>query len=144
MAVTANSVILPQTPRCQITRLTEGVYSQWTNVDIFNPGTDGAKVSAIQVSCNEATNDVAVYLVYSKGGTGYVYGAIEIVSYAGYSESIPAVDLLQSLNCFPVDGDGQHELIVEAGDHLEVFLGQPFFTGSSGKKLDIVVIGGDF
>lgn len=146
MTVTANSIVTPQKPRCEVQNFVQGTDTAGTLKTIFTPdavAANGAKVTAVILSTDDGTaaHDVGIFL--TRSGTDYLLGTVNVPINAGNSASVPGVSGLDVaiIPGLPIDNDGQAYLLLEDGDLLKA----TFATAlTAGKRINAVVIGADF
>lgn len=116
MAVTANSVVTPQTPKRGLAQILPA--DTTTLKTVITPGADGAKVTSLN-ACSDDTSNRIVQVVVTRSAVDYLLGSAVVPTLAGTDGVVPTVDLLTLLP-LPRDNDGQKYLLLENGDVLKV------------------------
>lgn len=145
MAVTATPVFI-QTPKCGLTNFVQGTDSAGTYKTLISGGTNGTKVTSINVATDDGTATHVLTLAIQRSATNYVIGAYTIPLSSGTSGAIASVDLLRGgpANLIPglaIDNDGNPYIYLQSGDNLVM----TFATAlTSSKRIDVVTTAGDF
>lgn len=144
MALSSNSVVLPQVPRVGLTHFTEGVDVAGTLKTIFTPGANGSKVGAILATSEDGTADHLVNMYLTRSAEDFLLNAKNVPMASGAGGSVPSVDMFGDTSLvqgLPLDADGQPYLFLEPDDLLKA----KFTTAlTAGKRLTLMVIGADF
>jgi uncharacterized protein (UPF0371 family) len=90
---------------------------------VITAGGNGSKVLSLRAtSTDTSARDVQFAVV--RGGTTYVLGTVAVALTAGFINSAPSVDLLNTsqspIGSLPFDHDGQKYINLESGDTLVV------------------------
>ena len=86
---------------------------------VITAGASGNKVVSLNASSTDtAVVDIAVSLVRS--ATTYLLATTRLPIGAGFTQGVPAVDLLALIAGLPLDQDAQKYLFLESGDTLVV------------------------
>ena len=142
MAVTASPAFV-QSPKVTVQNFVEGTDAAATKKTIYTGTTNGSKVVAISAASDaDETHLVSVYITRSAVDYYLCAGTI-VATGAGTATGIPPLDLLFLCPSLPVDNDGQRYLFLNTGDTLRATFATAF-TGSSGHRIDITVVAGDF
>lgn len=141
MAVTATPVCV-QTPKNTLMNFVEGTDAAGTFKTIYTAGADGSKVTGINAA-TDADETHLLSLIITRSAVDYLLGAIDMPVTSGTADTIPPVNALAAMSGLPVDNDGQAYLFLESGDTLRATFATAF-TGASGHRIDVSVIGGDF
>lgn len=140
MAVTANSIITPQTLNQKGTTFT----SADTTVakTIFTPGANGAQIRGISAWSNDSA---AINLVLSVliSAVSYRLATIRIPALTGSDGAVVSVSLLNTTACpwMTVDAAGNPVLNLVAGAVLQA---APLVTMTGAKSLELYARGEDF
>jgi hypothetical protein len=79
----------------------------------------GSQVKNLQATSNDTSaHDIAVFK--NVGGTNYLIGTVAVPASAGFSSTVPAVNLLQALPGLPVDSNNNPYISLAATDLIEV------------------------
>lgn len=145
MAVTATPVFI-QNPKCGLQNFVQGTDSAGTYKTLISGGTNGTKVTAINVATDDGSATHVLTLVIERGGTNYVLGAYTIPVSSGTSGAIASVDLLRGgpanlIQGLALDNDGNPYIYLQSGDNLKM----TFATAlTSAKRIDVITTAGDF
>src|ERR1035437_1784387 len=103
-------------------------------------GVNGSKhTSLIAVSNDTVARDVMISR--TNGGTSYPIGTVSVPAGAGYSSTVPSVNLLALIG-LPIDSDGNSYILLIFGDTLTV---SSLVTVTSGKLITVNAMSiGDF
>jgi hypothetical protein len=121
MAVTPNSLILPQKPRtgrAYTGNLVDGFKT------FFTPGPNGSKIIGITFSQNDSVTHTAQIGVL-RGGVVYILGTASVGAYTGWDYNQALLrNVCDGMNPkviggLPVDEDGNRYLLLQAGDVLQ-------------------------
>ena len=142
-AVTANSVVTPQTPNRGIVQFLQGTDSAGTYKTLYTAGSNGSKCSALWETNNDgsATHLVTVEIV--NGGVNYGGVAVTTASNDGYANATPAKNFMAPSNWpgLPLDSDGNPFFFLASGDTLKA----TFATALTASKwINLAVICADF
>lgn len=143
MALSSNSVVLPQVPRIEPQNFVEGVDVAGTLKTIFTPGANGSKVVGVVATSRDNALAHTVLLYLTRSGTDYLLGTVSVAAEAGHNGAVPGADIMDpAMNPgLPLDADGQPYILLEPDDLLKATFG----TGlTSGKRMDLVTVGADF
>lgn len=146
MAVTANSLVTPQTPKITPQNFVQGTDSAGTYKTIYTAGSNGSKIVGINVTTDDGSATHVLTLVLTRSATDYVLGAYTLPVNSGTDGSAATVDLLAGgpstlIKGLPFDNDGQRYLFLESGDTLRL----TFATAlTASKRINVLTIGADF
>lgn len=146
MAVTANSLVTPQTPKITPQNFVQGTDAAGTYKTIYTAGSNGSKIVGINVTTDDGSATHVLTLALTRSATDYTIGAYTLPVSAGSDGSTAGVNLLLGgpntlINALPSDNDGQRYLFLESGDTLRL----TFATAlTSAKRINVVTIGADF
>ena len=104
-------------------------------------GTNGSKVTAISMTCNEtgAARDVQFWV--ARGGVFYLLDTVTAPITSGSVGTTPPVNVLSNWTGLPLDNDGQKYFYLASADVLSA---ASLITMSAGKELDVMAVYGDF
>ena len=111
-------------------------------VVLWTPPALGSKITALGVSSTDtAARDIALYI--TKSAVDYLLFTVAIPVTAGFTNAIPAVDLLASAMgpWVRTDADGAKYLMLESGAVLKA---KALTTVTAAKALQFFMQGGDF
>lgn len=144
MAATPTPVF-PQTPLSNLTQFTSTT-STSVPTSILAAQTNGALIEDILVTNSDTVaHDVNLYITVSS--VNYQIGTISIPSGAGFTDTIPAVNLLAAVTSgspllpLPLDVNGNPYLYLSSAASLEAI---PAVALASGKFINFLVMGGAF
>ena len=142
-AVTANSIVTPQTPNRGIVQFLQGTDTAGTYKTIYTAGANGSRCYAMWTTNNDAsaTHLLTVQIVNSAVKYGGV--ALTSVSSAGFVNGTPAQNLMSSTNWpgLPIDQYGNPYVELVTGDTIQA----TFATALTASDLiNIVVSCSDF
>ncbi len=146
MAVTANSLVTPQTPKVTPQNFVQGTDAAGTYKTIYTAGSNGSKVVAINVTTDDGSATHVLSLALTRSATDYIIGAYTLPVSVGTDGATASIDLLAGgpallIPGLPLDNDGQRYLFLESGDTLRL----TFATAlSSSKRINVITIGSDF
>jgi len=145
MAVTATPVFL-QAPTITPQNFVQGTDSAGTYKTIYTAGSNGSKITGILVATDDGSATHVLTLVVTRSATDYYLGAYTLPVSSGTSGSVANVDMLSGgpsnlILGLPVDNDGQRYLHLKSGDTLRMTFATALTTG---KRIDVLTIGGDF
>ncbi len=146
MAVTANSLVTPQTPKITPQNFVQGTDSAGTYKTIYTAGSNGSKIVAINVTTDDGSATHVLSLALTRSATDYIIGAYTLPVNSGTDGSAAGVNMLNGgpsnlITALPSDNDGQKYLFLESGDTLRM----TFATSlTSSKRINVVTIGADF
>jgi hypothetical protein len=142
-AVTANSVVTPQTPNRGIAQFLQGTDTAGTYKTLYTGATNGSKCSALWETNNDgsATHLVTVEIVNS----AVKYGGVAVTSAVndGYANAVPAKNLMSATAWpgLPLDSDGNPFFFLASGDTLQA----TFATAlTASTKISLVTVCADF
>jgi len=109
---------------------------------VLAAGASGTKVTGLLVSSDDTSARV-LQISILRSAVNYVLGSVSVPAASGTDGSTPALDLLKStlIPGLPVDNDGQHYLLMESGDTLQV---KSLATVTSAKTIHVAAIGAEF
>ena len=90
-----------------------------TKKTIVTASANGTKVSAIVVNSSEDTVNKIIELYFNDGTTSYLLSATVIPMGAGVNGS-PGSELLTDQNIYPIDNNGNPEIVLRTGESLEL------------------------
>lgn len=138
-AVTANSVITPQTPNRGIVQFLQGTDTAGTYKTLYTAGANGSKCIAGWETNNDgsATHLITVQVV----NTAVKYGgvAFNTISNDGFADSKPARSFLAGAvwGGLPLDSDGNPFIFLASGDTLQATFATAL-TASTLINLEVV------
>lgn len=142
-AVTANSVVTPQTPGRILCQFLQGTDTAGTYKTCYTGGSNGSKCSALWETNNDgsATHLVTVEIV--NGGVNYGGVAITTASSDGYANATPAKNFMATgfWPGLPVDSDGNPFFFLASGDTLKATYATAL---TSAKWVNLVGVCADF
>lgn len=112
-----------------------------TKKTLVTAGASGTKVVSIGAATDETANrDVQLFRFV--GGVSYLIGTVQVPLGAGNTNAVPSVDLMNAVAMphLPTDNDGQHYLLLGAGEVLQVAMAA---TVTAAKTVHISAQGGD-
>lgn len=142
-AVTANSVITPQTPNRGIVQFLQGTDVAGTYKTLYTAGSNGSKCWGMYLTSDDATAHVITIQV-TNGGIRY--GGVAITTSTttpGYANAAPAVAPMSQSNWpgLALDSDGNPYLMMISGDTLQA----TFATAlTSSTRINLVATCADF
>lgn len=145
MAVTATPVFV-QTPKVTPQNFVQGTDSAGTYKTIFTAGSDGSKVTAINVTTDDGSATHVLTLALTRSATDYIIGSYTLPINSGTDGSTVGVNMLNGgpntlITALPTDNDGQKYLFLESGDTLRM----TFATAlTAAKRINVVTIGANF
>lgn len=145
MAVTPTPVF-PQTPKVTPQNFVQGTDSAGTYKTLHTAGSNGSKVTGINVTTDDGSATHVLTLALTRSATNYVIGAYTLPVNSGTDGSTVGVNMLAGgpaglIPGLPLDSDGQPYLLMESGDTLRL----TFATAlTAGKRIDVVTIASDF
>lgn len=146
MAVTANSLVTPQTPKITPQNFVQGTDAAGTYKTLYTAGSNGSKIVAINVTTDDGSASHVLTLALTRSATDYTIGAYTLPVNSGSDGSTAGVNMMTGgpntlINALPTDNDGQRYLFLESGDTLRM----TFATAlTASKRINVVVVGADF
>lgn len=122
MAVTANSIVTPQTPNRGLQQFVQGTDTTLALKSLYVAGANGSKVlGAVAVSSDSASAHLVSLFVKNTGGTTFLANTVSVTAGAGNASATPPVALMSAAVWpgLPVDNDGNPYLFLANGDTLE-------------------------
>jgi hypothetical protein len=138
-AVTANSVILPQTPEVYTAQI---LPATGTGLVAFATGqTNGTKVLSLLCSSTDTIgHTLDVYRVHAS--TNYLIAAVSIPASSGNVIGTPPVQVITTTNFpGPMDSDGNRYLLIGSGDTISI---ASTVAVSTGDAISCVGHGADY
>jgi hypothetical protein len=136
----SHSPVLVQTPKITPAAFTNADSAN-AKKTIVTAGADGTKVVAV-VAASTDTSARTAQLWLTRSATSYLLGSKTVAIGAGSDGASASANLLELLAAaLPLDNDGQHYVLLESGDTLQVS-----FTAqvTSTKEIDVTAIAGNF
>ena len=147
MALTYNSVILPQTPRNQLQTFVEGTDAAYGYKELYSGGADGSKVLGIVATTNDPTVDNELQLLFIDDNvsppSSTPCGRYAVPNDSGDESATPPVSLLDPdiAPFLPIDVDGNPYIYLPPNTSI-----QATFTAAltASSKIMIVTFGADY
>lgn len=141
MAVTANSIVSPQTPNRGVVRFVGTTDAAGADKAVYTSGTNGSKVFGMV-----ATNGATIHnltLAINNGGTRYVLNTVSLPVNAGQNGTVLPVAPMSVVNWpgLPVDSNGNPYLLLASGDTLEA---QYATAQGTGDTISLACLAADF
>lgn len=143
-AVTANSIVTPQTPNRGVVQFLQGTDVAGTYKTLYTSGANGSKCNGMFITSNDATAHVMTIEIVN---TAIKYGGVTITTSTttpGYANAAPAVNPISAANWpgLPVDSDNNPYIMLVSGDTIQA----TFATALSGagKFVNIVASCSDY
>lgn len=142
-AVTANSVVTPQTPNRGIVQFLQGTDTAGTYKTLYTAGANGSKCFAMWSTNNDASATHLITIQIVNSAVKYGGTALTSISSAGFLTAVPAQSLMTSTIWpgLPVDSDGNPYILIASGDTIQA----TFATAlTAADVLNIVATCSDF
>jgi hypothetical protein len=139
MAVTPNSIILPQKPRCFIGAINN---ADGTNYKaMITAGPNGSKIVSILIASYATANTIRIVLLGR--AVAYYFAVLNVPANSGLATGIPVIDAMHPsiMPALPVDSDGQRYLHLQSGDAL--YMGA-FNAVAVNTAIESIAFGGDY
>jgi hypothetical protein len=132
--------VFPQTPKSWPAQVLNADASN--KKALVTAGSSGSKVEAITVASTD-TSARDLQLVITTGGVDYVLTTVSIPATSGFTNALPAIDIMRNAQWsgLSYDANGNKILYLAASTVLNV---KTLTTVTSAKSVDCVAFGGDF
>ncbi len=142
-AVTANSVVTPQTPGRILCQFLQGTDTAGTYKTCYTGGANGSKCSALWETNNDGSATHLITAEIVNGGVNYGGVAVTTVSNDGYSNGVPAKNFLSAglWPGLPTDSDANAFFYLANGDTLKATYATAL---TSGKWVSLVGVCADY
>ncbi len=120
-AVTANSIVTPQTPSRGIVQFLQGTDSAGTYKTLYTAGSNGSRCNAIWETNNDGSATHLITIEIVNGGVKFGGVAFNTASNDGYANATPPKNAMDPSVWIglPRDSDGNPFIALNSGDTLQ-------------------------
>jgi hypothetical protein len=143
-AVTANSIVTPQTPTRAIVQFVQGTDSAGTYKTLYTAQTNGSKCYGMYLTSNDSSSSHLVTVQLVNGGVKYGGVAINTgTTQPGFANAVPPIAPMSSSNWpgLPVDASANPYVQMISGDTIQATFATALSTST---LINIVATCADF